>query len=265
MISPAISSSGATRSTHPSSMAARGMPKTMQVFSSQAMVRPPCSLISRSPKAPSLPMPVSTMPTAPSPKAPGRGAVKAKKAVVIGSSTGGPGALERVMSSLPQDLKAGVLVVQHMPPGFTKSLADRLNKVSQLEIKEAEDGDVILEGRALVAPGDYHMIVRKGVGAGRIVSMSQEPPVNRVRPAADVTMKSAARAFGGDAVGIVLTGMGSDGAFGLRDIKEQGGRTIACDEKTCVVFGMPRAAIELGCVDRVAPLDEIAGEIIKAI
>ncbi|OPY29877.1 MAG: chemotaxis-specific methylesterase [Methanocella sp. PtaU1.Bin125] len=128
-------------------------------------------------------------------------------------------------------------------------------------MKEAEDGDVILDGRALIAPGNYHMIVRKGAGFSRIVSMSQEPPVHRVRPAVDVTMKSASRVFGPSIVGVVLTGMGSDGAFGLKDIKEQGGRTIACDEKTSVIFGMPKAAIELGCVDRVASLDDIADEI----
>lgn len=187
--------------------------------------------------------------------------VRSKKVIVIGASTGGPGALERVISKLPQDLSAGVLVVQHMPPGFTRSLAERLNRISAIDVKEAEDGDVILDGRALIAPGNYHMIVRKGVGFDRIVSMSQEPPVHRVRPAADVTMKSASRVFGSSIVGVVLTGMGSDGAFGLKDIKQQGGRTIACDEKTSVIFGMPKAAIELGCVDRVTALDDIAGEI----
>jgi two-component system chemotaxis response regulator CheB len=190
-----------------------------------------------------------------------RPAVRAKKIIVIGSSTGGPGALEQVVPKLPENLKAGVLIVQHMPLGFTKSLAERLNRISPFEVKEAQDGDVIMEGRALLAPGDYHMIVRKGAGQGHIVSMSQEPPVHRVRPAVDVTMKSASRVFGSALVGVVLTGMGSDGAFGLKDIKEQGGRTIACDEKTSVIFGMPKAAIELGCVDRVASLDDIAGEI----
>jgi two-component system chemotaxis response regulator CheB len=187
--------------------------------------------------------------------------VRSKKVVVIGSSTGGPGALERVVSKLPRELAAGVLIVQHMPPGFTRSLAERLNRISAIDVKEAEDGDVILDGRALLAPGNYHMIVRKGAGFARIVSMSQEPPVHRVRPAVDVTMKSASRVFGSSIVGVVLTGMGSDGAFGLKDIKEQGGRTIACDEKTSVIFGMPKAAIELGCVDRVASLDDIAGDI----
>jgi two-component system chemotaxis response regulator CheB len=198
-------------------------------------------------------------------KGPARAGVRAKKIVVIGSSTGGPGALEQVLPKLPENLKAGILIVQHMPPGFTRSLAERLNKISPVEIKEAQDGDAILEGRALLAPGDYHMIVRKGAGPGHIVALSQEPQVHRVRPAVDVTMKSAVRAFGAGIVGVVLTGMGSDGAFGLKDIKDQGGRTIACDEKTSVIFGMPKAAIELGCVDRVEPLDRIAAAIIDMV
>jgi two-component system chemotaxis response regulator CheB len=198
-------------------------------------------------------------------KGPSRAAVRAKKIVVIGSSTGGPGALEQVLPRLPENLKAGILIVQHMPPGFTRSLAERLNRISHIEIKEAQEGDSIIEGRALLAPGDYHMIVRKGAGPGHIVGLSQEPPVHRVRPAVDVTMKSAARTYGSSIVGVVLTGMGSDGAFGLKDIKEQGGRTIACDEKTSVIFGMPKAAIELGCVDRVEPLGDIAAAITQLV
>jgi two-component system chemotaxis response regulator CheB len=198
-------------------------------------------------------------------KAPSRATARAKKVVIIGSSTGGPGALEQVVPRLPENLKAGVLIVQHMPPGFTRSLAERLNRISTFEVKEAQDGDAIVEGRALLAPGDYHMIVRKGAGPGHIVSMSQEPPVHRVRPAADVTMKSAARAYGSSIVGVVLTGMGTDGAFGLKEIKDRGGRTIACDEKTSVIFGMPKAAIELGCVDRVEPLGDIADAIINMV
>jgi two-component system chemotaxis response regulator CheB len=194
-------------------------------------------------------------------KLPSRVPVLARKAVVIASSTGGPGALERLLTRLPGDLRAGVLIVQHMPAGFTRSLSERLNRVSEIEVKEAEAGDQVLEGRALIAPGNYHMIVRYSAGGSRIVGLNQDPPVHRVRPAADVTMRSAAPAFGQNVVGVVLTGMGSDGAFGLKDIKAHGGRAIACDEKTSVVFGMPKAAIELGCVDRVAPLDGIADEI----
>lgn len=184
---------------------------------------------------------------------------KAKKLIVIGSSTGGPGALERVLTRIPGDVRAGILVVQHMPAGFTRSLADRLNKISEIDIKEAQDGDQILEGRALIAPGNYHMVIRKGMN--QFITLNQEPPLHAVRPAADITMRSAASMFGQNIVGVILTGMGSDGAFGMKEIKERGGRTIACDEKTCVIFGMPKAAIELGCIDKVVPLDNIAAEI----
>jgi two-component system chemotaxis response regulator CheB len=187
-------------------------------------------------------------------------AARARKLVVIGSSTGGPGALERVLTKLPGDMKAGILVVQHMPAGFTRSLAERLNRISEIDIKEAEEGDTILEGRALIAPGNYHMTIRKSLN--QLITLNQEPPVHAVRPAVDITMKSASKAYGDKIVGVILTGMGSDGAFGLKEIRDHGGRTIACDQKTSVIFGMPKAAIELGCVDKVVPLDNIANEIV---
>jgi len=202
------------------------------------------------------------MPERAKPKRPN--ALRARKLVVIGSSTGGPGALERVLTKLPGDLKAGILVVQHMPAGFTRSLAERLNRISEIEIKEAEEGDTILEGRALIAPGNYHMLLRKSLN--QLVTLNQEPPVHAVRPAVDLTMKSAAKAYEGDKiVGVILTGMGSDGAFGMKEIKERGGQTIACDQKTCVIYGMPKAAIELGCVDRIVPLDDIAKAIVSML
>lgn len=202
------------------------------------------------------------MPERAKPKRPN--ALRARKLVVIGSSTGGPGALERVLTKLPGDLKAGILVVQHMPAGFTRSLAERLNRISEIEIKEAEEGDTILEGRALIAPGNYHMLLRKSLN--QLVTLNQEPPVHAVRPAVDLTMKSAAKAYEGDKiVGVILTGMGSDGAFGMKEIKERGGHTIACDQKTCVIYGMPKAAIELGCVDRIVPLDDIAKAIVSML
>ena len=205
--------------------------------------------------------PTMDLPERAKPKRPN--ALRAKKLIVIGSSTGGPGALERVLTKLPGDLKAGVLVVQHMPAGFTRSLAERLNRISEIDIKEAEEGDTILEGRALIAPGNYHMLIRKSLN--QLVTMNQEPPVHAVRPAVDITMKSAVKAYGDNIVGVILTGMGSDGAFGMKDIKERGGRTIACDQKTCVIYGMPKAAIELGCVDRIVPLDDIAKAIVSML
>ncbi|HMK47506.1 MAG TPA: chemotaxis response regulator protein-glutamate methylesterase [Methanocella sp.] len=188
---------------------------------------------------------------------------KAKKLVVIGTSTGGPGALERVLPRIPAGIKAGILVVQHMPAGFTRSLANRLNRISDIEIKEASEGDTIMEGQALIAPGNYHMTIKNSLS--HPITLNQEPPVHSVRPAVDVTMRSAVKTFGSNIVGVILTGMGSDGAFGMKEIKSTGGRTIACDQKTCVIYGMPKAAIELGCVDRVVPLDEIAVEIMGMI
>lgn len=187
------------------------------------------------------------------------------KVVVIAASTGGPPALEKVLSSLPGDIPAGILIVQHMPPGFTRSFAERLNRVTDIEVKEAEEGDQIVDGLALIAPGNYHMDLKKdkkGIMWYRYVSLNQEPVVHSVRPAADITMRAASEIYGPNTIGVVLTGMGSDGAFGLRHIKACGGRTIACDERTSLIFGMPRAAIELGCVDRIVPLENIAGEII---
>jgi len=194
-------------------------------------------------------------------KSPAAPRAPARRVVAIAASTGGPGALERVLTGLPGDLRAGVLVVQHMPAGFTRSLAERLDRLAAIDVREACEGDAVLEGRALIAPGDYHMLVRED---GKI-GLNQGPPVHRVRPAADVMMQSVARQFRDRAVGVVLTGMGSDGAFGLRDIKGSGGRTIACDEQTCVIYGMPKAAVELGCVDRVAPLSEIATAVVDAL
>ncbi|MCD1294168.1 chemotaxis response regulator protein-glutamate methylesterase [Methanocella sp. CWC-04] len=194
--------------------------------------------------------------------------VRASNVVVIGTSTGGPPALEKVLSSIPGNINAGILIVQHMPPGFTRSFAERLDRISDIDVKEAEDGDHVNNGLALIAPGNYHMeIVKEKAGIIRreTVRLNQGPSVHSVRPAADITMNSAADIYGSKVLGVVLTGMGCDGAFGLKNIKSRGGRTIACDEKTSVIFGMPRAAIELGCVDSVVPLDRIADEIMKML
>ena len=167
-----------------------------------------------------------------------------RKVIVIGSSTGGPKSLDAIFSAFPDGIPAGMLVVQHMPPYF----------------KEAEDGDAITNGFALVAPGDYHMTLNS-----RKVHMNQKPKVNAVRPSVDVTMQSIAKTYGSNVVGVILTGMGKDGAVGMKAIKERGGKTIACDEKTSIIFGMPKEAIKLGCIDKVLPLHAIAGEIVKSL
>lgn len=181
--------------------------------------------------------------------------------VVIGASTGGPSALNQVLPALPGDIRAAILVVQHMPPGFTKSLAARLDDVSSIQVKEAEQGDRLTDGRALVAPGGHHMTLTDDGG----VSLSADPPRNGVRPSVDTTMESAARVFGDRVVGVVLTGMGRDGAAGMAAIKAAGGRTIAEHESTCVIYGMPRAVIDQGVADIVVPLFDVADAITDAV
>ncbi|MBI5715428.1 MAG: chemotaxis response regulator protein-glutamate methylesterase [Chloroflexi bacterium] len=182
------------------------------------------------------------------------------KVVVIGSSTGGPRALNTVVANLPADLQAAVLIVQHMPGGFTQPLAERLNSVSMLSVKEADEGDVLEIGRVLLAPGGYHMRVE----ADRIV-LNQKPTVHGVRPAVDVTMTSVAQMYGGDSVGVVLTGMGYDGTNGAALIHSTGGTVIVEDETTCMVWGMPRSVAEAGVADVIAPLPEIAQAIVNAV
>jgi len=177
--------------------------------------------------------------------------------VVIASSTGGPRALYTVIPSLPADLAAAVVVVQHMPAGFTRSLAERLNDLSALSVKEAVEGDALREGRILVAPGGYHLSVARDFA----VKLSLEPPIWGLRPAADVTLAAIARHFGVMTVCVVLTGMGSDGTRGAGMVKAAGGQVLAQDEASCVVYGMPRSVVESGVADRVLPLNRMAEEI----
>ncbi|MCG0238034.1 MAG: chemotaxis response regulator protein-glutamate methylesterase [Firmicutes bacterium] len=183
----------------------------------------------------------------------------ASRLVVIGCSTGGPGALHQVLPRLPADLPVGILVVQHMPPGFTRSLAERLNEISAIAVKEAEEGDPILPGQALVAPGGYHMLV----GPGGRVRLDQSPPVHGVRPAVDPTLESAVREYGGRVLAAILTGMGYDGARGALAVKKAGGLCVAEDASTCVVYGMPRAVVTMGLADAVLPIHEVAAAIVR--
>ena len=165
---------------------------------------------------------------------------------------------------MPGNLPCGVVIVQHMPAGFTKSLSERLNSLSSLTVKEAEHNDVIRPGLVLIAPGDYHMIIERA-GNQKVIKLNQDPPIGGHRPAVNPMMESVARVYGQRAVGVILTGMGQDGAKGIQAIKQQLGYTIAEDQSTAVVFGMPKCAIELGVVDKVAPLTAIDTEIVKAI
>ena len=179
--------------------------------------------------------------------------------MVIGSSTGGPGALYEVIPRLPANLPAALLMVQHMPPVFTKSLANRLDELSNIRVKEAEPGDQIKTGHALLAPGNYHMEVKMGDR----ITVNQKPPIGGLRPSVDITMLSASLAYGASTVGVILTGMGSDGTKGAASIKAAGGRMLAQDEASCIVYGMPRSVAESGYADKVVSLHDMAAEIVK--
>ncbi|MHB1415593.1 MAG: protein-glutamate methylesterase/protein-glutamine glutaminase [Chloroflexota bacterium] len=181
------------------------------------------------------------------------------RVVVVGSSTGGPRALYELIPRLPADLAAGVVIVQHMPAGFTHSLAQRLDEVSPLTVKEAQAGDRIRPGLALLAPGGYHLTVDK---AGTVM-LDRKPPVNGVRPAVDVTLTAVVGAFGGGCLAVILTGMGTDGSRGATLLRAANGAVIAEHESTCVVYGMPRAVVEAGHADAVLPLERIAAEIVR--
>jgi two-component system chemotaxis response regulator CheB len=185
----------------------------------------------------------------------------ASKLVAIGISTGGPHSLEYLLTQLPADFPAAILVVQHMPAGFTDTFARRLNDSCALDVKEAQSGDLLAAGRVLVCPGDRHMRVRR-MPLGDVVVLSDDGKVNGHRPSVDVLFRSAAQEFGADAVGLIMTGMGEDGAEGLGAMKAAGALTIAQDESSSIVFGMPRAAIERGYASRVVSLDALANTLI---
>ena len=183
------------------------------------------------------------------------------KVIAIGASTGGTEALTRVLTALPANAPA-IVVVQHMPEHFTRSFADRLNDLCAIEVKEAEDGDAVLPGRALLAPGNYHMLLNRS-GARYFVQIKGGPLVTRHRPSVDVLFKTAAKYAGSNLVGVIMTGMGRDGAAGMKIMHDHGARTIAQDEASCIVFGMPKEAIALNAVDHVLPLDHIAAKMLN--
>jgi two-component system chemotaxis response regulator CheB len=198
--------------------------------------------------------------TRPAPVA-GLHALSVNKPVVIGSSTGGTQALEQVLTALPGDAP-GIAIVQHMPEKFTAMYAQRLDGLCAMRIREAREGDRLERGTVLIAPGGRHMSLRKAGGQYYAV-IADGPPVNRHKPAVDVLFRSTAECAGGDVLAIILTGMGDDGARGMKRLHDGGARTIAQDEASCVVFGMPKEAIKLGAVDDVMPLERVAEAILR--
>ncbi|MBI5103150.1 MAG: chemotaxis response regulator protein-glutamate methylesterase [Nitrospirae bacterium] len=182
----------------------------------------------------------------------------AERVLAIGASTGGPNALNYLLPRISSGFPAGILIVQHMPAGFTETFAARLNAICGIEVKEASEGDLVLPGRALIAPGGRHMKVKR-LPLGSVVLLSDAEAVNGHRPSVDALFHSVAVEFGEKATGLILTGMGNDGAEGLAEIKAAGGMTVAQDEKSCVVFGMPKAAIERGAARDVMTLERMDG------
>jgi len=189
--------------------------------------------------------------------------MSSEKLLIIGASTGGTEAIRRVLEPLPANSPA-IMIAQHMPGGFTRSFAERLDRLCQISVKEAEDGERVLPGHAYIAPGDAHLKLARS-GANYVARLDPGPPVNRHRPSVDVLFRSAAEQAGRNAVGVLLTGMGKDGAAGLVEMRQAGAPTIAQDEASCVVFGMPREAIALGGASEVLPLEEIAPRLLALV
>ena len=202
-------------------------------------------------------------PPVPAPPAPSSDALSetTHRVVAIGTSTGGTQALERVLSALPR-VCPGIVVVQHMPEKFTTAFATRLDQVCQIDVREAQDGDHVVPGRALIAPGGKQMSLARS-GAQYYVKVGDGPPVNLHRPSVDVLFRSVAKHAGRNATGIIMTGMGADGAQGLRDMAEAGAHTVAQNEESCVVYGMPKEAIKLCAAHKVVALDAIAAEVLR--
>jgi two-component system chemotaxis response regulator CheB len=208
----------------------------------------------------SIPKPVLEIP--PSSKKRSRPAVPPNRIIAIGISTGGPNALQYLLTQFPADFPATFVVVQHMPEGFTEMFARRLDECCALDVHEAKSGDLLIAGRVLICPGNRHMMVRR-MPRGEMVVLSDTPPINGHRPSADVLFHSVAQEFGLTSVGIIMTGMGEDGAEGIGAIKAAGGMTIAQSEDTCVVAGMPRAAMMKGYVQKVLSLDTLGAHLIS--
>jgi two-component system, chemotaxis family, protein-glutamate methylesterase/glutaminase len=189
-----------------------------------------------------------------------------KKILLIGSSTGGPQTLEAFLTELPKNLPAPILIVQHMPPIFTKSLADRLTRVCQIQVKEAKDGDTLQNGQAYIAPGDYHMELKPDYpGHEGTIRLNQLPKEQGVRPCVNRLFKSVAPIFKDNVIGVILTGMGSDGTEGSKEVKNYNGTIIAQSEATSIIYGMPKSVVEAGFADAIVDLDKMAVAVLQLI
>lgn len=206
--------------------------------------------------------PMSLQPILPLKEFTARKKPKSDKIIVIGTSTGGPNALKNVVPLLPRDIPCPILIVQHMPPLFTATLASRLDKISMISVREAKEGDMLEDGLAYLAPGDYHMVLGPG---GKRITLNQEPEVWGVRPAVDFTMAAAAKFYKENVISVIMTGMGHDGSNGAKAIKKAGGKCIVEHESTCVVYGMPKTIVDQGNADKIVPLNEIANAIVKEV
>ncbi len=184
--------------------------------------------------------------------------------IAIGTSTGGPKALQAIIPYIPKNINAGLVVVQHMPPGFTKSLASRLNSMSQIIVKEAEDGEKILKAHCYISPGDYHTKIIKKLNS-YYIELSKDKPVSGHRPSVDVLMNSVSKLDGVNLYGVILTGMGADGAKGIKKILDNQGYTIAQDEETSIIYGMPKVAVKLGGIKKILSLNNIANHLIEKV
>ncbi len=219
-----------------------------------------CQWFADANRKPVVPRPATATPTA-TVRRPVSNAPSRIDVVAIGVSTGGPNALATVLPSIPADFPVPIVIVQHMPPIFTKHLADRLNTTCKIDVMEAGRGNILRPGTAFIAPGDYHMVVKRQ-GTNVITELNQDPQENSCRPAVDVLFRSVASTYGPGVLAVVLTGMGQDGMRGCEIIREHGGRTIAQDEATSVVWGMPGAVVHAGLADQILPLNKVAEEII---
>ena len=186
------------------------------------------------------------------------------KIVAVGASSGGPYALRSFLPQIPRGFDAGIVVVQHMPESFTTMLAHWLDEICEIRVKEASNGDIVTAGRALIAPGGYHMSIKRKLSGAEVI-LERGNPVNGHMPSVDVLFRSVAKEYGSDATGIIMTGMGNDGSVAIGEIKGAGGKTIAQDEESCAVYGMPRLAVERGCVDNVVSLSEMAEYLVAEI